>query len=190
MIPFAHKDLEVKVALILKARSFFNEMNNDEGSLEKELAAALLYMNVADYIAEYILLSLIEMSKIAIDKFYLGIVTITPPKEDGKFNLDSSMRRLKFYDFPQKNAMMTELGKIKKARNEIAHTMLKIDANDLVKIDEAVRVLQEHTEKLIDIADSINLGMPPQTLLDKIQQNNNNKDELNDKPKPKVKPVK
>ena len=169
MIPFAHTDLDVKKSLIGRARQYFAEINDGEASLEKQLSAALLYMNIADYLAEYVLLSLAEMSRIAMEKYYLGIVTIKNDRTD-KLNLERSMEGLKKFDFPQKDSMMTVLGHIKKARNEIAHKMLKTDRDKLEDIDQAARDLEKYTEELITITDSINAGMPPTNLIDKLEE--------------------
>ncbi|NTW61116.1 hypothetical protein HGB24_00275 [Candidatus Saccharibacteria bacterium] len=169
--PFAHDELVIKQHLIGQARTFYQEMKkNESGSLDKELAAALLFMNVADYLAEYVVTGLTEMTKIAVNKYYLGIVTVTPKQRDS-FNIGNSIHVLDGYDFPQKTELMKELKEINTARKKIAHEMLKTRSDKLQEIDYSVHSLVDHTEKLIIIVDDITPGMPPANLIDKFSEN-------------------
>lgn len=160
---FAHDDLEIKQHFVKTARDFYENMGD---SLEKELAAALLYMNVADYLAEYLVVGLTDMAKEAVSRYYLGIVSMqTPPRE--KLNIGNSIFHLKNYDFPKKIEILDELNAINDARKKIAHQILKTQAQKLPEIDEAVKSLVNHTEALVVLVDEVSMGLPPRTLMDK-----------------------
>lgn len=160
--PFAHEDLEIKQNFLKLAQEFHQKASN----LENELSAALLYMNVADYLAEYLVTGLNDLVKEAVGKYYLGVISVKPHKRQG-LNIGESLRQLKTYEFPQKTAIIEELTEINKARNQIAHQILKTKGQDLPKIDDAATSLADHTEKLVVLVDEISLGLPPQTMVDK-----------------------
>jgi hypothetical protein len=161
-MPFAHEDLELKQHFLNLAREF----KSKEDSLEHELACALLYMNLADYLAEYLVVGLTDMSKEAMGKNYLGMVTLRSPKRDS-FNIGDSMKHLERFDFPRKADVLEELNKINSARKKIAHQILKTSRLELEDIDKAVHELAVHTEELVIIVDEISVGLPPTNLLDR-----------------------
>ena len=163
--PFAHEELPLKQHFIDLAREF----NNKSHTLENELAAALLYMNVADYLAEYLVIGLSEMSKEAMNRYYLGMVSIIPQQRDS-FNIGNAIYALKGFDFPKKTDIMQELNSINTARKKIAHQILKTKSASLPEIDEAVKELIDHTEALVVLVDDITPGMPPTNLLQKLQE--------------------
>lgn len=167
--PFAHEDLELKQGFLKLARDFYQKAKQHE-TLENALAAALLYMNLADYLAEYLVLGLEQMSKEAMGKYYLGVVTKKSPVA-GNFNIGNSIKRLKVFQFPQKDDVIEVLEQVNKARIMVAHGIFKTRATHIEQVDLALETLVQHTETLVDLVDEISLGMPPQTILDKLQAN-------------------
>lgn len=167
--PFFHEELEVKQTLINLARKFHRESREEEGSLERELAAALLYMNLADYLAEYLVTGLDLLSKESLGKYYLGVISFAPSRP--KMTLEKSIRILEQYEFPQKPQALIILKAIKDARNKLAHEMFKTQAQELAKYDEAEHKLVVETERLISIIDEISSGLPPRNLLEKLEAN-------------------
>lgn len=93
--PFRHEELELKQLFIKLARDFYQ---NNDNKVENELAAAVLYMNLADYLAEYLVTGITEMVKEALKAYYLGAVLFMPPPKQ-KFNIDTSIKVLERYDF-------------------------------------------------------------------------------------------
>lgn len=165
--PFAHTELELKQHFIKLARDFHAKSS----TIENELSAGLIYMNVADYLAEYLVVGLGQMAEEAMNKYYLGVVSVKP-LQLGNFNIGDSMKRLKEYDFPKKAEIIEELGKINKARKQLAHQILKTDSTKLDVIDKAVQEMAIHTEKLVELVDALSLGMPPKNLIEKIDEDN------------------
>jgi hypothetical protein len=161
---FSHENIELKQQLLQLARDSYAKTD----SVENELAAALLYMNLADYLAEYLVFSLQELAKEAMSKYYLGIVTMKPAKIDAGFNIRHSLKQIKLFSFPQREEILFELSEINKARNKIAHEMFKVEGERVAEIDEAVKTLVLHTEELVNIVDEISVGLPPANLQDKM----------------------
>lgn len=167
--PFNHDELPLKQQFVELARAFHDKSNK---SVENQLASALLYMNLADYLAEHLVLGLHEMSSEAMDKYYLGIVSVLPQQKDS-FSIGNSIYALKGYDFPKKEKIMLELEAVNKARKKIAHEIIKTKSDELPEVDKAYNSLVEHTEKLVVLVDSIYVGMPPQNLIEKLQELDN-----------------
>jgi hypothetical protein len=162
--PFAHDELAVKQSFLNLARKYKEEIN---GSTEKELAAGLIYMNLADYLAEYLVVGFSAMAKEAMTKYYLGQVGMTPPQTE-KLNIGTSMKHLERFDFTSKGDILAELTAINDARKKFAHQIFKTKQSDLKGIDEAVSIIIEHTENLVTLVDNISLGLPPRNLYEQI----------------------
>jgi hypothetical protein len=162
---FFHEELELKQQFLNLARDLYAKSQ----TIENELAAALLYMNAADYLAEYLVVGLNQMASEALTKYYLGVVSVKPPQL-GRFNIGDSLHQLKRFDFPRKNDILEELNAINAARKTIAHQMLKMSGQQFPQIDEAVASLVEHTEALVVVVDEISPGLPPANMLDKFIQ--------------------
>lgn len=166
-VPFSHDDLELKRHLLNLAR----EYKGKQDSLEHELAGALLYMNVADYLAEYLVVGITELSRRAVSQYYFGVISMQADQRqrDG-FNIGQSIYYLKQYDFPRKTDIINELEAVNANRKKIAHEMFKVGSQRLNEIDQAVHELEVHTEALVDLVDEISPGMPPMDLRTKIAQ--------------------
>ena len=155
----------MKQNMVALARQFQHDIATTD-SPEKELAAALLYMNLADYLAEFLVLGLDGLTQEALGKYYLGVIKTSPQRE--RLNLERSITALKQYQFPQREAVLKELQAIKKARNELAHRMFKTSPDQMAKMDQAEAELVAHTEQLVNIVDEISSGLPPRNLLEKL----------------------
>jgi len=173
---FSHTDLEIKQHFLKLAREFRerateDNKDTDQQRLANQLAGSLLYMNVADYIAEYLVTGLNTLAKESMNQYYLGVISINPPKKEG-FNIGDSIYKLERYDFPKKLEVIAELREIKSARNKIAHQILKTNGKDLENIDAATQLLADHTEELVTLVDTISSGMPPRTVIEKLDEAN------------------
>lgn len=171
---FSHESLELKRQFIALARNYHEksraESKDAEASLAYEFAAALLYMNVADYLAEYLARGIFETARDAVAHFYHGSVTVRQKKIVG-FNIGESINELKKYDFPRREEILQVLARVNDARKQVAHQILKTKAEDMGKIDQAVSDLAVETEKLVNLIDQIQLGMPPRNMLDMLPKN-------------------
>lgn len=160
--PFAHEDLDLKQGLLKMAR----DLHEKGDSLENALAVGMIYMNVADYLAEYLVIGLSELTTEAVNKYYLGVVGVKSPKRE-TFNIGSSLRYLERFEFPKKSEIIGELKSIKSARDTLAHQIFKTKGQNLKKLDKAHNYLVKHTENLVNLVDDIRPGLPPQNLIDK-----------------------
>ena len=169
--PFSHTELEVKRHFLQLAREHHARSGREkdtEAELAFELSAALLYMNVADYLAEYLVKGIFHLSQAAVSGYYFGAISVKPSKRE-QYNIGESMKYLERYDFPRKEDIYAKLSEVNKARNTIAHQILKTKAEDLGNIDKAVVDLAQSTEELINIIDEIQLGMPPKNMGDELK---------------------
>ncbi len=177
MPAFSHEELEVKRHFLAIAREHLSKSNvakDEDESLAYELSAALLYMNVADYLAEYLLANITDYAETAVGEYYHGVITIrkTTIKD---MNIGNCIKGLKKFEFPRREDILALLNSINESRNKVAHKILKVKAAQLNEIDEAVRTLKDKTEELILIVDQIQLGMPPKNLYDTLSKQGPNK---------------
>lgn len=167
---FSHDSLDVKRHFLSIAREHLDKSNaekSDDLSLAYELSAALLYMNVADYLAEYLVKGIVRLSEQAVGEYYHGTISVRQKRLDD-LNIGKCIKILKEYDFPRREDILQKLDLVNKARNKVAHQILKISANELAVIDQAVRDLRDSSEELINIIDQVQLGMPPKNLYDSL----------------------
>jgi hypothetical protein len=166
--PFQHKNLQIKRELLNLARKYDSKASKEtdgELILAYKLASALLFMNHADYLAQYIALSIRQLADDSIDTYFHGSISVT--KELHKdMTIGESQKLLQKYEFSSKKELIDILGHIKSSRNQVAHTILKTDPSEIDKIDKALADLIDYTEKLIVLIDKIQLGMPPKNLMD------------------------
>lgn len=166
--PFVHDHLPEKKILLDLAREFSDKGKNEKDqklSVAYTLSSALLYMNHADYLAQFIAEGVTSIADDAVSSYFYGAITVN--KKDFKdINIKQSMDRIKGYEFNRKKDVMTALGKINESRNTIAHSIIKTNPKDIPKVDEAVENLTLQTEELILIIDQIQPGMPPKNLMD------------------------
>lgn len=154
----------MKQQFLQSARDMGKNMSD---SVEKEFTTALLYMNLADYLAEYMVVSFNAMLSESMSKYYLGVVKVRPPKRD-KLTIGESINQLQRFDFAGKAEIIEKLTAINKARQKIAHQILKTKPENMDEIDEAARDLVSNTEELVELVDTLSLGMPPRTIVDKL----------------------
>ena len=179
---FSHEELEVKRRFLEIARDFHekstNEKTNKNDQIAFELASALIYMNVADYLAEYLFKNIHLLAQEAVSRYYFGSITFSGGRKK-PYNIGESISQLKKYEFPRKKDILVKLDEVKRSRNLVAHEMLKTKASDLLQIDQAVGELAEYTEELINLIDEIQMGMPPKNLLELVT--NQNPQDIQDK---------
>ena len=169
--PFSHESLEVKQRFLELARNYHEKSRVEEDgeiSLAYELSAALLYMNVADYLAEYLVDGIAMLTQTGTNNYYHGVIAIRP-RTRNYLNIGESIKELKKFDFPQREDILKMLNEVNSARNQVAHQILKVKVEDLDKIDKAVSDLADKTEELVVLVDQIQLGMPPKNMLDEVQ---------------------
>lgn len=181
--PFSHDDLPLKQRFLEIAREFYA---NSGDSIENELAAALLYMNLADYLAEYLVTGMNQLNQQALKGYYLGVVAYIPQQKES-FNIGNAIYALKGYDFPKKAQIMGVLAEINNSRKKIAHEIVKTKVDDLTAIDDNVKRLVEHTEELVVLVDQLGEYMPPPSMDDPIKAVE--AEASNPKPKAKKKPT-
>jgi hypothetical protein len=174
-VPFTHEDLDLKKKFLDLANNYqtkaleYSDKEDGELSLAYALASALLYMNTADYLAEYLVKNISTMLLEATNHYYFGAVAIKPQKFT-KHSIGRSITELKKYEFARKNDVIEKLTEINTARNRIAHQILKTKASDLEEIDKSLSELSTKTQELVEIIDQIQIGMPPRNLSDEINK--------------------
>lgn len=179
-VSFSHDELPIKQEFLKTAQKLYADSADN---YEKALAAALIYMNIADYLAEYLLNRMNQLANEAVSTYYIHAIAYTPQQKDG-LNIGESMRGLQAYKFLKKAQIMGLLEVINTSRNIIAHEMVKTRGDRLLVIDEAVQDLVQNTEELIAIVDQVGQTFPPTNLVEQYQTII---DDRAPKPKPKTK---
>lgn len=164
--PFLHQDLEIKNGLLQLARDF--KAKDEEDDIAHPLAAALLYANLADYLAANLLCGLREMSEEATREYLNGRIVIRPKRELNQ-PLEATIRGLKEFEFPSREKVLELLAEIKANRNKLAHEIFKTPSSELETVGDAVAKVGDKTEELIKVINAIYRDMPPSTILDTIE---------------------
>lgn len=163
---FSHDELEIKQAFFAKAQEYYLKSLEDESELHDSLTAALMFMNLTDYMCEYLVINLNRMFTEATEKYYLGLISYGV-KKDRFFTIENCIQILEGYGFPKKAEILSEIKALKKNRNIIAHQILKTKSEDSDIIDNALKQLAIHTDKLVELIDSISPGLQQlKTILD------------------------
>lgn len=164
-VPFFHEEIEVKQKFLEIARDF-----SSSEDIEKELAAALLYTNMSEYLAFHLLESLKQIIFSGSKSFWNGSVYLDARDSSERLTIGQIAAELKNYGFPSKELILPLLKRIAKNRNKIMHRMLRTPSDKLDEIDEAIRELVADSEQLINYIDDIYRGLPPTNITEKLSQ--------------------
>lgn len=160
LLPFQHKDIQHVQMNINLAKKFKDDGNN--------IAAVLICMNIADYLAEFIAMGLTMMGIEAMGKYYMGAVTYTP-KRPKEFTIKDSMKVIRNYSFADKDKLLSILGKINQDRNHLAHKIVKSGTKSVPEVDKKINELFVLTDKLINVTNLMQTGFPPPNAIEKFQ---------------------
>lgn len=168
--PFSHgsdDDLAVKRNFIEIGKRHLQNSQGDtldqDVTIAYELSAALIYMNVADYLADYLAKGVSELVKKAVSKYYFGSI-IVKSRGSKNYTIGDSIKFLSGYSFNNKDQIMDILVDVEKKRNILAHEILKFDGEKKHDIDGTIHELAKATEKLIEVIDELQPGMPPKNI--------------------------
>lgn len=118
--PFEHDNLELKNELVELARNIIS----DE-SLEKRLAAILIYWNIAEYLAENLLDNLNHIIRENSYKSFAWILFLESASWGNNRTLGQLIIEIKKFSFPDKDWIVNCLQKIVESRNKIFHNFAK-----------------------------------------------------------------
>ncbi len=157
--PFFHEEIEVKVKFLNLAREF-----RTSNEIEKELASAMLYANMAEYLAYHLIESLRQIIFTGSKTFWNGSVYLDSRNLAEKETIGQIAKQLKKFGFPSKEVIIPLLERIAKNRNKIMHNILRTPASELQAIDESIRQLADDCEELVSAIDDIYRGLPPSNI--------------------------
>lgn len=166
--PFLHQDLEIKNELIEYARKFRQKYYEEDDDMAPYFASALLFANLADYLAAHLLDGLKQITEEATREYMNGRVVIRR-KSEIDVPLEKTTRQLKEYDFPSKDKVLELLAIVRKGRNKIAHEIFKTPGEQLEEIGKALAEVCDKTEELVDVINAIYRDMPPTTIIDSME---------------------
>lgn len=177
--PFVHEELEIKQNFLSTAREFAGSNN-----VEKQFAAALLYANLADYLATHLYES-IKLACHNASRTYFNGALYSIVRDESDMPLGKVIGGLEGYSFPSKDAILPLLKKIKKNRDNIMHGLVKSPSEKLPKIESAFTDLITDVEQLVVYIDDIYRSLPPKTILDVVQATPDVEDANKVRPEPK-----
>lgn len=164
--PFQHDELEVKQKFLEVARDFAKAKE-----VEKELAAAMLYANLCEYLAGHLLESLKQTVFSGSRTFWNGVVYLDARNTSEKLTIGQMTKELRQFGFPSKELIIPLLERITKNRNKVMHNLLRLPASEIAKIDQAIGELFSDSEELIAHIDDIYRALPPTNITNHINSN-------------------
>lgn len=164
--PFFHEEVEVKQQFLQLARDLYGQSED----IEKLLASAMLYANLCEYLAYHLCESLKQTIFSGSKAFWNGAVYLDLRDTTEKKTIGQIAIELEKYGFPSKEIIKPIIKRIASNRNIIMHNMLRMPANDLDKVDAAIRELVSDSETLIGAIDDIYRGLPPSNITQQINE--------------------
>lgn len=167
-VAFLHKEIEVKKNLLKLAQDCTSKSSDTENGIANKLAGALLYANIADYLAMHLNESLESLVDEATKKYYLGDLGFKRRKRGGsEYTLGALIGSLEMYSFENKDEIIQAFKDVNHARIPVIHHIAKTPGKKLGMIDDSTEKLAESTERLIGLIDELYVNqMPRKNLLD------------------------
>jgi phosphoribosyl-ATP pyrophosphohydrolase len=139
-----NKNISFEDTLIRKSRILSKSKNETD-----RLISAIVFSSFAEEIADLIFARVsLEVDKALLKSNYYLIKDKI--KRNEHTNLEASISRLEYYEFPSKRKVLELLKIIKSARNNLFHNLFKLSEKGL-KPNNLMNDIQINTEKLIDI---------------------------------------
>lgn len=151
---FTHDEIELKNAFITEAR----ELANSE-RFSGKLASAMIYVSLAEYLAEHLLENLNYLVYRSSYVDYGAILYIDERSISEKQTLGQSTRNLAKYSFPDKSSIIKTLEKITKSRNHLFHNLAKTSFEDWSKLEEDITDISNNVEELIEKINIVTEGL-------------------------------
>ena len=153
--PFVHDNLEFKKSLLKYAQELRNKPKDD---FESKLISAVLYAQLAEYMARFLLESLRSLTYEIIYNFTQAYVFVDA-RDKSSLSLERLIEGLNDFSFPDKPEIIKLFNEIKEARNDLFHNLPSKTQEDLIEIGEDITVIQDRTETVINKLDVIINGM-------------------------------
>lgn len=164
--PFIHNpdDLPTKRMFLDLAKKYYQkstDIKDAEESVAYLFAAALLYMNHADYLAQWFAYSIQRLANDAVSEHFYRQISVKN-KSTKDINIGQAIKIIMRYDFADKDTLIDILGRVDTARNIVAHTMMKVKPKKLSEVmNQSIVDLKTSVEELINFTDQFKNGMPP-----------------------------
>ncbi len=151
---FTHDEIELKNAFITEAR----ELAKSE-RFGGKLASAMIYVSLAEYLAEHLLenLNYLVYRSSYID--YGAILYIDERSVSEKQTLGQSTRSLAKYSFPDKADIIKILEKVAKSRNHLFHNLAKTSVAEWSKLEDDINEISKNVEELIEKINVVTEGL-------------------------------
>lgn len=171
--PLEHQDLEFKHNLINLAKS----LRAKEG-FENQLASAFIYVSFAEYIADHLLETLRYFIYDNSYKNFGGIIFVDQRDLGQNRTLGMTIKELEGYNFSDKDGILELLDGICQMRNDLFHSLARVNLSTAQKYTEEMLKIQDLSEKLIDKIDVVYAGLKkiliPQEVGSNLPQNQEN----------------
>jgi hypothetical protein len=153
-IPFEHKNVDYINRSLELARQ-----QRQSGSIEAFMASAVIYANLAEYLARNLLENLQQMFYLLSYKSFNGIYFIKnkSAKKNPKM-LGQIADSLSIYEFPDCSAFIELIRKFSEARAILFHKLLT-EEGDTKEFDEKIGELHSMAEEILDKYNSITQGI-------------------------------
>jgi len=156
-VPFEHKNVDYINNSLVLARQ--QRQNSDEVSM---MAAAVIYANLAEYLARNIFENIQHMFFLISFKSLNGVLFIKNPSHFKKKNpkmLGHLCEALSYYEFPDSSSFISLLKKFSENRTAIFHKLLSVSEDEIPKIDKQLSELHSMAEEILDKYNIITVGI-------------------------------
>lgn len=143
------RDIITQAIRIFELTTYAKKLSETD-ELSHKLAAALIYANIAEYHALRLLRQI---------ELYINLTLPENPKfniaylDDNVTNIGSLLKKIKMYDFQQKDVVIRILNEIRVRRNELFHNLLV--PKKKWSISKNFEILKRNTDELSNIIESI-----------------------------------
>lgn len=153
--PFVHENLEFKNALIEYARELRRKPTDD---FESRLISAVLYAQLSEYLAGFLLESLRHLAYDLTYSGSQGIAFIDTRNRVG-VSLEKIIDGLKEFSFSDKSEIIKLLTEIKNSRNDLFHNLVSKSQDELIEIGNDIVLIQDKAEIIIQKMNIITIGL-------------------------------
>lgn len=156
-VPLSHDNLDLKNELLNLARGLSGTQDN---KLQNDLAAILIYSNMAEYLAENLLKNLTHFVKEGSYNYFGAILFLENMSNRDKMTLNQLVEIINKFSFPDKDGIVECFKKIGESRNKIFHNFAKTDIENLKNlIKNDFPIIKNNCENLIDKINTVYTGL-------------------------------
>lgn len=139
------QQLEFELLMFREFTDYAKKLSVNKNNFENNLAASLIYANLAEYIIDLLIIILEKELRLYLKKkqFILGVNKIWK----GKLTMDQKIKILKYFSFPNDSEIIKISQQIKNYRDNIFHNLITA-TNKNINITSQIKSILTDTNNL------------------------------------------